>query len=462
MLIGLLLSILTATYTLAPKNTLQPEGDVPSSSIAHFQRSSTTGRLGQMTAGNSTHLRLEGWDGCTIRSVKLKMHSNGQSGAGTLDMKVGGNQIWKIDELAFCDPLWSGKYTTDWVDICKDVQVQVGSYEDVDILITATENSLYISQYVIEYEPAPMACYTVEFNTGMDSMPRAIIQSELGGVVILPTWCDTLDWYFVGWSEIQVLENDEVVELLHAGSDYIPKRNTQLWAVYSDVKERIAVRNYTTNRYVMTMWNPLTEYFAQTGMAMCGNVNEETIQLCGAELETNETGEYCWWGKMDESMVYQLEIEEDSTLTIVHEMTGEYIGYKGNKLSSESEIKWTYKILSDGSMAIYTQYEQPTNIYALNFVMQGSIGDFSLVAKMQKIDIHQWTEDGFWLFPILYPRYTSWPLGPKDDQDNDEDMEDEETLSTILNKGTYLMHWGEYAIYAKDKKKYLIPIYIVQ
>ena len=43
-----------------------------------------------------------------------------------------------------------------------------------------------------------------------------------------------------------------------------------------------------------------------------------------------------------------------------------------------------------------------------------------------------------------------------------EDMEDEETLSTILNKGTYLMHWGEYAIYAKDKKKYLIPIYIVQ
>jgi hypothetical protein len=63
-----------------------------------------------------------------------------------------------------------------------------------------------------------MACYTVEFNTGMDSMPRPIIQSELGGVVILPTWCDTLDWYFVGWSEIQVLENDEVVELLHAGS----------------------------------------------------------------------------------------------------------------------------------------------------------------------------------------------------------------------------------------------------
>lgn len=462
MLLGFLFSILTATYNLAPKNTIEQVGDIPPYSLANFQRSTSTGRMGQMTAGNSTRLQLEGWDGCVIRRVILKMHSNGQSGAGTMSMVVGDKDVWQIDTLAFDNPLWGGKYTTEWVDISKDLQVQVGSYENIDILITATENSLYISQYVIEYEPVPLACYTVDFFTGMDSAPNSIMQSELGESVVLPTWRDTATWYFVGWSEVEVLEKDGILTLLQPGSEYIPKRNTQLWAVYSDVKEIKTVRDYASDRYVMTMWNSLTEYFAHTGMAMSGNVVEEKIQLCCADLLKNENGEYCWRGKLADDMVYQLELGEDSTLTILHEMTGEKIGYEKNKLSNESETKWRYRMLADGSMAIYTQYQQPTNIYALNFVLHGSNGDFSLVAQMQKINLSEWTKDGFWLFPIIYPRYTSWPFGKNNDKEEHEDNKGEETLHTILSKGTYLMNWGEYAVYAKDKKKYLIPIYMIK
>lgn len=462
MLFGFIFTILTATFSLSSNNTVRPEGILPPYSSYAYERSASTGKIGQMTEGNTTRLQLDGWDGCTIHKVILKMHSNSKSGGGELEMTIGENMAWKITDASFSEEAWAGEYTTAWVDIVQEMNMTVGNYEDIDILITASENSLYINQYTIEYTPATATCYTITFRTGVEQTLDPIQQSRIGAPVILPAWQDTADLYFIGWSESEIEDSDDFLNILVAGSEYIPKRNTQLWAVYSDVKEIKTVRDYASDRYVMTMWNSLTEYFAHTGMAMSGNVVEEKIQLCRADLLKNENGEYCWRGKLADDMVYQLELGEDSTLTILHEMTGEKIGYEKNKLSNESETKWRYRMLADGSMAIYTQYQQPTNIYALNFVLQGSNGDFSLVAQMQKINLSEWTKDGFWLFPIIYPRYTSWPFGKNNDKEEHEDNEGEETLHTILSKGTYLMNWGEYAVYAKDKKKYLIPIYMIK
>lgn len=450
MLFGLIFSILTATYTLSSNNTVKQEGEVPAYSNYHYERSSTTGQKGQMTEGNTTHLRLSGWDGCVVRSVRLEMHSNSKSGAGSLKMKVGKQVVWEIDDEPFSSNDWAGKYSSEWVDIRKGMEVTVDNHEAIDILITATENSLYINRYIIEYEAAPPTCYTVSFVTGLDSVPASITQSAIGAPIVLPMWRDTAGWYFQGWSEIEITGDTLLQEWLGAGSEYVPKINTYLWAVYSDVKEVAAVTDYASGQYVMGMWNEVTAYYANSGMAMKGNVRSGEVSLCAANMVRNAEGKYCLATTIEDDMIYHLDFDEDSTVSIVHVQTGEPIGYKDSKLSG-LESKWNYKVLDDKSLVIYYITDQTMKNYVLYSGVSTVTGEKEPVAKVYMIDVASWVDNALWLFPIMYPQYTSWPFG-KPDINEDEDSDD---ASSVLSEGQYLMNIGRYRLYVKDGKKYL-------
>ena len=453
MLFGVIFSILTATFTLSSNNTVKQEGDVPAYSECHYERSSTTGQKGQMTAGNTTHLRLSGWDGCAVRSVRLEMHSNSKSGAGSLKMKVGKQVVWEIEDGAFSSDDWAGRYSTEWVDIYKGIEVTVGNHEAIDILITASENSLYVNRYIIEYEAAAPTCYTVSFVTGLDSVPASITQTDIGASVVLPMWRDTAEWYFQGWSEVDVSEDTLVQTWLPAGSEYVPRTNTYLWAVYSDVDELTAVKEYTSGQYVMTMWNAMTEYYAATGMAMSGVVKDGQVPLVAANMMSNADGEFCLGSTIDDDMIYQLDFSQDSTMCIEHVLTGEAIGYKGTRLDMNQDSVWRYKVLSDSSLAIYFAHEQPSKTYALYVGVSVEEDDAKKpVVKSQLLDVANWKSGGFVLFPIMYPQYTSWPFGKPDIEEDD----DTNYSSSILNDGQYLMHIGRYRLYVKDGKKYLL------
>lgn len=456
MLFGFIFTILTATFSLSSNNTVQPEGILPPYSSYAYERSASTGKIGQMTEGNTTRLQLDGWDGCTIHKVILKMHSNSKSGGGELEMTIGENMAWKITDASFSEEAWAGEYTTAWVDIVQEMNMTVGNYEDIDILITASENSLYINQYTIEYTPATATCYTITFRTGVEQTLDPIQQSGIGDPVILPAWKDTADWYFIGWSESEIEDSDDFSNILVAGSEYIPKGNTYLWAVYSDVKEITAVDEYQSGRYVMTMWDAVTEYYAHTGMAMCGSIVEAEVPLVAANLMRNAADKCCLMTKIEDDMIYELEFE-DSTLTITHVASEKQIGYLDTRLDC-SENKWQYKVLKDGSLGIYLTDVTPTNTYALRFAVSTNYDEKYLVAKVQRLDVANWESDGFWLFPIIYPRYTSWPFGKK----NVYEDEDEETLSSILSEATYMMHLGGYVLFVKDKQKYLLPQELVK
>jgi hypothetical protein len=112
MICALILSIFSATFTLTSTTEVKPSGVLPNSSTYEYKRSATTGQKGQMTAGNTTCLELNGWDGCIIRKVELQMHSNTKSGRGFLDMTVGNNVVWAIEDQDFCEEAWAGMYTT--------------------------------------------------------------------------------------------------------------------------------------------------------------------------------------------------------------------------------------------------------------------------------------------------------------------------------------------------------------
>ena len=246
-------SILKATYTLISTTTVKQSGTPPKSSSVIYERTADTGKKGQMTAGDSTRLELRGWDDYIIKEVELQMRSNMKSGAGSLSVVVGMDTLWKIDNQPFSDDVWAGNYSTDWLSIAKSMNTLVEENECIEINISATENSLYINSYTIYY--AVPQCYTVTFHTALDTCPPPLTQSAPDKPLILPAWQDTAEWYFLGWSEEEVHENQLTMPLLSAGDTYFPRKNTTLWSVYSNQRENSAISEYISGQYAIAMCN---------------------------------------------------------------------------------------------------------------------------------------------------------------------------------------------------------------
>ena len=397
------------TYTLSSTTTIEQSGTPPKSSVATYDRTTTTGKKGQMTAGNSTRLELKGWDGCTIKRVELQMHSNTRSGAGSLSLVIGNDTLWQIDNQPFSDKSWAGEYSTDWRTVAISTNTLVKENECIEINISATENSLYINSYTIYYDPPVVPqCYTVTFYTGLDTCPLTLTQSAPDEPLILPILQDTAKWYFLGWTEVEVLDNQLITPLLSAGDTYLPRKNMTLWSVYSNQRENKAVSEYISGQYAIAMYSEYT-YIEEKGILMNGYVQNGVVSTQPVVLQRNSDGVYCIYSTLKENVLYDVQFYEDSTVSIMHHDTQEMIGYKGNKLFTIDTL-WQYRVLEDGSLAIYYPYED--NYYALYMGLQQK----KIVAYSQRIDIANWRSSGLWLFPKV--EITTWPFGKYDNITN--------------------------------------------
>ena len=398
------------TYTLSSTTTIEQSGTPPESSVATYDRTTTTGKKGQMTAGNSTRLELKGWDGCTIKRVELQMHSNTRSGAGSLSLVIGNDTLWQIDNQPFSDKSWAGEYSTDWRTVAISTNTLVKEKECIEINISATENSLYINSYTIYYDPPVVPqCYTVTFYTGLDTCPFTFTQSAPDEPLILPILQDTAKWYFLGWTEVEVLDNQLITPLLSAGDTYLPRKNMTLWSVYSNHRENKAVSEYISGQYAIAMYNEYTD-MEEKGILMNGYVQNGVVSTQPVWLQRNSDGVYCIYSTLKENVLYDVQFYEDSTVSIMHDDTKGMIGYKGNKLFTIDTL-WQYRVLEeDGSLAIYYPYED--NYYALYMGFQQK----KIVAYSQRIDIANWRSSGLWLFPKV--EITTWPFGKYDNITN--------------------------------------------
>ena len=397
------------TYTLSSTTTIEQSGTPPESSVATYDRTTTTGKKGQMTAGNSTRLELKGWDGCTIKRVELQMHSNTRSGAGSLSLVIGNDTLWQIDNQPFSDKSWAGEYSTDWRTVAISTNTLVKKNECIEINISATENSLYINSYTIYYDPPIVPqCYTVTFYTGLDTCPFTLTQSSPDEPLILPILQDTAKWYFLGWTEVEVLDNQLITPLLSAGDTYLPRKNMTLWSVYSNQRENKAVSEYISGQYAIAMYNDYID-MEEKGILMNGYVQNGVVSTQPVWLQRNSDGVYCIYSTLKENVLYDVQFYEDSTVSIMHDDTKGMIGYKGNKLFTIDTL-WQYRVLEDGSLAIYYPYED--NYYALYMGLQQK----KIVAYAQRIDVANWRSSGLWLFPKV--EITTWPFGKYDNITN--------------------------------------------
>ena len=144
----------TATYTVSSKTSVSVDGTTPNGSTASY--SQTYGTTSQATKGNSFTLTLSGYDGCTINSLSISVHSNKKAGAGYLSLKVGSTTIASIGSssngISFNNSEWYGSYSDAYVSKELSIsQTEVGDSEKIVLTIGATTNSLFFESATITY-----------------------------------------------------------------------------------------------------------------------------------------------------------------------------------------------------------------------------------------------------------------------------------------------------------------------
>ena len=112
-----------------------------------------------MTSGHSQTLTLSGFNGFKITAITLSMRANKSSGAGKLSYSLDNGSTYSYiigsasSGVNFNNEAWNGSYSTEFVDVTKNVDIDILNNNNFIIKIEATANSLYCRSYTITYEP---------------------------------------------------------------------------------------------------------------------------------------------------------------------------------------------------------------------------------------------------------------------------------------------------------------------
>ena len=438
MILGLLISAISLTFTVTSATSVEATGVVPQGVEATYRRSGVTGQKGQMTAGNTTLLHVSGMDNCVIDSVVLNMRSNKSAGAGGLSMSIGNQTVWSIADTDFAHVDWNGSFTNEWVNISRCIGIKVGNAEIIEVLIEASKNSLYINSYTFYYTPAEPEAYEVRYVLGFGENPSNSSEESPASGVILPGGKDSLQWRFLGWSEYEVIDADTCPKLYATGERYYPKADCKLWAVYTDSEIQRPVIDYVSGDYVVVN--------AYWGLAMIGGVNEGVITTSELELVQNE-GDYILQGGVKPEMLYRLTFMKDSLLTIEHITSHRFIGWDDNMLCDDSS-KWNYRVLGDGSLTIYHFYDKKCWM-----LFYGRGADFShdeIVVYPAKVTLELMKSDGMLLFAEEEKYYTTWPFGRMDG------IKDVILPDFNGESEDYILYLGNYELHIQNGRKWLL------
>lgn len=140
---------------------LSPAGMVPQDSWAYFQNDygATTGnRYNQIPRNNKAMLTLEGWKGCTIKSITLSMCSNNKSGQFGLTVADDNEQIFKQSSADFASDTWFGQWVSKDLNVYVDLKKEINApalTSDVCVITVqggTSEGSVYLNSIAIEYD----------------------------------------------------------------------------------------------------------------------------------------------------------------------------------------------------------------------------------------------------------------------------------------------------------------------
>ena len=333
------LFLLIALYTITGKQAV-PSGDIPEGATCTYVQ--TARNSGQMTAGNTIDLTINGYDGVTLQSITLMMKSNKASGAGELQMKVGNADVWNIADQAFSSSSWAGKYSTEWVEISHSLgDRSVPKDAAITLHIMASVSSLYLQSVKLNYQPAQPQSYTVSFNTHISQDVPSVTESKPNAGIVLPAVeLGDPKWMFYGWAEAPCGLISTLPVVHSAGEIYYPARDCVLHAVYAERVEEHPwwpTDDLSQGDYVIALFEPTSGTF----LYACGGVENGMIAAVHTQKET-EDGWVAMSANVPYDAVYTLSVSHD-TLTIRHRATNTPVTLaSGGKFGSSQSAtnKW--------------------------------------------------------------------------------------------------------------------------
>ncbi|MCR5049555.1 MAG: hypothetical protein K6A36_00560 [Paludibacteraceae bacterium] len=326
MIIELVLG-LVMTWTVESKYSAVPSGDVSENVIAEYYN--TEGK-GTVRAGDTATLTLRGLNGIQLQKVEYTLRSNQKSGSG--------NMIVMADERTLAEKKgtlkdWCGAYDNTDYHAVTAWSGQCTIKSALQLRLIGTENSLYIDQFIITYQPAP--AYKVTLMIGNE--PHTTLTEKAGGAgVELPAADDKENWKFMGWAPQDSWQVNQLPdEWYRAGTHYYPSDNTTLWGLwqYAENTEPEYVTELETGDYLY-----LSRANNQT---MSGTPQNKRMESAETDLE-------------DENQVYHITFNEaKDSATIQHKVSGKYIGYSETKTPALTEKASTWQVWHGGDSTIF-------------------------------------------------------------------------------------------------------------
>jgi hypothetical protein len=201
-----------------------------------------------MTAGHTQTLTLSDFGIVAITNITLNMKSNSSKGSGSLYYSTDGGTtktyVIGTDDSGskFNTSAWYGSWSTDYVDVSKDVAFVTQSGKDLVIQIESYESSIYCASYTITYNTDE---YTVTYDAQSGTCgTTSAKQANPGASLTLPSAsplddCAARDWTFAGWKKTNAVTNTIIPPVLYAASSsYVPADDETLYAVYKFTEER--------------------------------------------------------------------------------------------------------------------------------------------------------------------------------------------------------------------------------
>ena len=428
-----------ASFVIESKTSVSMSGELPVGATATYE---CTYRKGQLTAGNSATLRLSGWQNTEISRVTLWMKSNQSSGAGNLQMSIDGAEVWTIPTQPFSE--WAGTYSTEYVPIAHTFtptgEVQRG---EVAICVSATENSLYIERYEIEWKKAAARPYTVTLIADGQHVFSQLTETEIGIGVVLPSLSDIDVWHFCGWSEVPISETEESPTLLPGGCRYYPSLDTKLYAVYTDYQSAVLQKTQRTDcqsGYYAIVY-PISQ------KALIGAVEEgiKGINTTDAPLIQTKDLHYERQFEIVPEMIYHVDFLPDSTAYITHVQSYTEVGYSGNTLQ-QNNAAWYYRLLPDSTIAFYLPRDASrswllTIVYDdTRLIWKGSLFSATTTLIAQQALLYEAD------YAAFFAHWTSFPYGQGIKPTNDKQQ----------GKGIEIQV-GTMRLLIQNGQKYLLP-----
>lgn len=140
---------------------LAPSGQVPPASYATFENSygATTGnRYNQIPRHRKASLNLNGWQGCTIKSITFSMCSNSKAGQVGFTVYDDETPLYTMPPADFASTSWFGQWVSKdlglYVDITKPISATAFTtpYASIEIQGGTQEGSVYLGAITIQYD----------------------------------------------------------------------------------------------------------------------------------------------------------------------------------------------------------------------------------------------------------------------------------------------------------------------